>query len=176
MTTYIRRQYQECSPSIDDCLSHLQYDLRLAVAISKAHSQNSPSMQPTEMFCFHTITSYPVVMAVRKDFAALPNINSIVQHVFEAGLIQKWERDGQLYSHRKREDYGNIRLSVEHLSSGTLTLMVGFSLAILSFIGEILIFKYFKRTQPTERKLVWVLIEKLIFRPERSVFVRKFET
>lgn len=115
-------------------------------------------------------------MAVRKDFAALPNINSLIRHAFEAGLIQKWDRDSQLYEKRKRDAFGNIRLSVEHMASGTITLIVGFGLAISAFICEIQIFKYLQRTEAKDRKRVWIFLEKLIFREERYIFVRHFET
>lgn len=115
-------------------------------------------------------------MTVRKDFTVLPHINSLIRHACEAGLIQKWDRDSQLYEKRKREPFGNVRLSLVHLASCIITLLVGLSLGILSFICEIQIFKYLKRTQFMHTNRVWIFVEKLIFRQERYFFVRKFET
>lgn len=152
----IQSAYNLCA-NIDECLQQLRTVDTLAVAVSRQHAMNSPTIAKTDLFCFpklNNVYSYSVSMLMRKNFHLLGKMNSIIRRVMEFGLIQKWERDGEVQQLLKltkemsaadtvvAEDGGGddvVVLTVGHIAGSMIIMTVGYSLASLIFIAELIV-------------------------------------
>ncbi|XP_058458991.1 uncharacterized protein LOC131435082 [Malaya genurostris] len=163
---HIASVYKVCQ-NMDDCLAQLHSERLLAVAISRAHSQNSKSIGEAEIFCFdrtNNIQTYSVGMMVKKDFHLLPKINDLIRRISESGLLGKW----QVESNKIRIDEdlddsdggaagsaeggghggdGQIVLKLDHIEGAFILLFVGLALSVVAFIGEVLYFRLKKNYQ-----------------------------
>lgn len=84
----------------------------------------------------------PVVMYVRKDFFLTTSINKNIEFLQAAGLIDYWHTeiiDERLLKTQESKEPKGIKL--EYLSGCFYILMIACSLSILTFMGEILVFK-----------------------------------
>ncbi|XP_055523054.1 uncharacterized protein LOC129717224 [Wyeomyia smithii] len=151
MAQYIGSVYETCS-DMDECLARLHSERFLAVAISRAHSQNSKKVGEAEMYCFpriDNIQTYSVGMMVKKDFHLLPKINDLIRRISESGLLGKWQVESDKI--RIDEDLGDseggvhgdgqIVLEFGHIEGAFILIFVGLGLAMVAFIGEIVYFK-----------------------------------
>lgn len=128
--------------NIDHCLEQLIYDRNddLAVATLRQHAINTPVIPSEKLYCFdktENIISLTISMWVRKDFPLLTQINKIIRHSFEAGLIQKWESETKMYVNKfEKNEAHTVILTTEHTASAMMVLGIGFSLALLSIYAE----------------------------------------
>lgn len=135
---------------IDKCLAEIAKDLRLAVAVSREHSENSPLMKKTNMFCFtrsHNVYNFLVSILARRDHHILSRINRNIRGILEAGLLSKWQADSQRESDLRADstesddDSGQIVLKVKHVEGAFYVLIVGLSVSFLIYLLEILSYK-----------------------------------
>lgn len=122
----------------------------MAVSVSREHALNSPVIAKTELFCFakmNNVYSYAVAMMTQKNFHLLGRMNSIIRRVMEFGLIQKWEKDSDVMQQLKLkigsddsdEDEGLVVLTVGHIAGAMILMGVGYALALLTFIAELVV-------------------------------------
>lgn len=122
----------------------------MAVSVSREHALNSPVIAKTELFCFakmNNVYSYAVAMMTQKNFHLLGRMNSIIRRVMEFGLIQKWEKDSDVMQQLKLkigsddsdEDEGLVVLTVGHIAGAMILMGVGYFLALLTFIAELVV-------------------------------------
>ncbi|XP_062546287.1 uncharacterized protein LOC134212439 [Armigeres subalbatus] len=150
VSKHVASVYKTC-PDVDDCLARLNSEQSVAVAVSRAHSQNSKTIGEAEMFCFPrtaNIQTYPVEMMVKKDFHILPKINDLIRRISESGLLGKW----QVESNKIRIDTGSsgggggghgdvqIVLTVAHIEGAFFLVGIGLGISAVAFIGELIYF------------------------------------
>ncbi|KXJ82458.1 hypothetical protein RP20_CCG013679 [Aedes albopictus] len=150
VSKHIASVYRTC-PNVDDCLARINSDQTVAVAVSRAHSQNSKTIGEAEMFCFtrtHNIQTYPVEMMVKKDFHILAKINDLIRRISESGLLGKW----QVESNKIRVDtdsgggggggHGDaqIVLTVAHIEGAFFLVGIGLGISAVAFVGELVYF------------------------------------
>lgn len=141
---------------MDECLQILRNFDNVAVSVSREHALNSPVIAKTELFCFakaNNVYSYAVAMMTQKNFHLLGRMNSIIRRVMEFGLIQKWEKDSDVMQQLKlklgsdakqsssdsNEDEGLVVLTVDHIAGALIIMSVGYVLALLTFIAELMV-------------------------------------
>jgi hypothetical protein len=92
-----------------------------------------------------TVAAYDVAMAVLKGHPLLEHINDVIDHVVEAGLPMQWKRrvletvklsSNTSFTYTLADTYVNI--SATHLQSAFYMLLLGYVLALLSFILEVI--------------------------------------
>lgn len=147
--TTIADNFEICD-DIDKCLQEIANDLTLAVAVSREHSENSPLMKKTNMFCFtrtNNINNYLVSILARRDHHLLSRMNRNIRGILEAGLLNKWQADSQRESDLSsvsivtEEDSGQIVLKVQHVQGAFYVLIVGLFVAFVIYLLELLSYK-----------------------------------
>lgn len=96
VSQYIRQRFRLCK-SIDACLGELNTKSKLAVALSRLHAMNSPSVDKSKIFCFsrdNNIYSFSVTMITTYDFPLLPQIDQVIRRLVEGGFITRWKNFG----------------------------------------------------------------------------------
>lgn len=137
-------------PDVDECLQILRNYDNVAVSVSREHALNSPVIAKTELFCFaktNNVYSYSVSMMTQKNFHLLGKMNSIIRRVMEFGLIQKWDKDSDVMQQLKLkkesddsdDDEGLVVLTVGHIAGSLIIMGVGYFLAMLTFIAELVV-------------------------------------
>lgn len=74
-------------------LSELEWNNKLAVAVSRANVKNDENILRLDLFCFnarHHIYEYPVKMLASKRFPFMAELNRIIEMATESGLTEKW--------------------------------------------------------------------------------------
>ncbi|GFT94565.1 glutamate receptor ionotropic, delta-1 [Nephila pilipes] len=89
-----------------------------------------------------TLTSWPSAFAVRKNFCCKARLNSIISRLVSAGIYGKFLRDESVkfritHSDNVPEDQVIKKLSVKDLAGIFLILGIGLSLALVSFLVEV---------------------------------------
>lgn len=147
---------------LDRCLSQVDGNPKLAVAISREHAHNNRLISNSKFYCFRNseiIYDYALKFLVRKDFSYLAQLNSFIGMTSASGLIEKWHINSRIksqYTHSTKE-YGI--LTIENIG---VTYLGWFAIAlctILVFFVEILVHKMAKK--PNARR-IWKLIEMFI--------------
>lgn len=76
-----------------DHLRQLQYNDKLAVAVSMERVKNEDLISRIDIYCFNhpdLIYGYPLKILVSKEFRYLTELNQLIQMASESGLIVKW--------------------------------------------------------------------------------------
>lgn len=74
-------------------LSELEWNDKLAVAVSLANVENDENILKLDLFCFNNqnhIYEYPLKMFASKQFPFMVELNRIIKMATESGLIVKW--------------------------------------------------------------------------------------
>lgn len=148
-------EHFEICKDIDQCLAEIAKDRFLAVAVSREHSENSPLMKKTNMFCFtrtNNIYNFLVSILARRDHHILSRINRNIRGILEAGLLSKWQGDSQRESDlqstgpgEEDEDSGQIVLKVEHVQGAFFVTGIGLVVSFVVFLLEILSYKLLQK-------------------------------
>lgn len=94
----------EVCKNLDFCLSQLEWNSKLAVAISREHAHNNLLISASKFHCFENseiIHGYSLKFFVRKDFKYLNNLNEFIQMACTTGLVKKWRIESQIRSKYK---------------------------------------------------------------------------
>lgn len=87
--------------NLDECLTRLDGNPRLAVAISYEQALNSRLIPVSHFYCFEKseiIQEYALKFLVRKNSTISTQLNKFLQNAIEKGLISKWRMDNQIRS------------------------------------------------------------------------------
>lgn len=158
----ISNRYTICS-NIDEYLSQLAHNDRLAVAVSRKHAYKNLNIPLGEIHCFEDtehFNGYPVSMFIPRGHPLKSKINERIQWSVEGGLIKKWALDSQprfkksiLYSKHP------VVLTLGHISLALLLYLIFFCLSCVAFIAEIVIFRMNKRPHTSR---LWKILSMLI--------------
>lgn len=156
----------------------MEYDDKLAVAVSRLHAENSPAISRARMFCFprvKNIYSYSVAMPIKLDYHLLPVINYNIRQLFEFGLVERWNQLSQsiaasreikknllLAANADGKDSRLVVLTVAHIMGAILVMCAGHSIAMIAFLTELIV-KH--RVRHTNSARIWILFN-WILRPK----------
>lgn len=144
---------------MEKCLSRLEYDVKLAVAVSRLHAMNTPIISPSELYCFprtRNIYSYSVAMPMKSDFHLMPFINYYIRQLFEFGLIERWHKLSLSLAANEEikkilnkaasgENDRLVVLTVAHIMGAILIMTFGHILAMIAFLSEILTERHIRK-------------------------------
>lgn len=167
----MRRQFEVCF-DIDECLNRLalkEYK-KYAVAVARTHIERSNLFMSNKIYCFgksRNIQNYSISLNVRKDFEYMNELNEIIKLALEAGLIRKWENDGQpIKQHENMDEI--VEKSIPKLSNAIL-FAIGFFVLILIVLAEIVISK---RLETLNRQNLYMFMHKSLS-AQRQFFMRR---
>lgn len=153
----------------DECLKRLVYDEKLAVAVSRLHSKNSPAISQSELFCFsrtRNIYSYSIAMPIKLDYHLFPVINYNIRQLFEFGLIERWNKLSQSIAANQEikkildnavsgKDDRLVVLTVAHIMGAILVMTIGHVIASMAFITELMVSR---KIQHKKCSKFWILL------------------
>lgn len=151
----------QTTPNIDECLDQLKTDRKLAVAVSRHHSQNYPSESAYRMTCFdesQSIQSYFISMYIRSDHPYLNEISIVTQCAFEGGLFVKWMRDAHI-TNKKYVVHELSGMGTKHLGGAVFGFSVLITCSVLAFVLEMLAYKRARHSHP---KKFWIIVDKFV--------------
>lgn len=151
----IVKRFNICK-DIDACLALIRSRSRVAVAVSRHHSDNSPTISASEMYCFKrsdNIYTYSVSMLTKKQYHLLDKINSLLRTISESGLLARWAQQSENSNVDaaplpQQGGHGGgpvVKLKMEHVKGGFLLHLIGLIVALIAFIGEHIFFRLSKR-------------------------------
>lgn len=155
----VLNRYQ-ISSSTDVCLHGLASDPKLAVAVSRHHSQNYPPIPAYKMTCFdesQTIRSYFISMFIRNGSPYYAEIANLTERAFEAGLFVKWTKDEHIFN-VKPEILVLTPLGIEHLGGALFSFVLIMMSSVWAFVAELLTYKRARLENP---RCFWAFMEKL---------------
>lgn len=144
---------------LDICLSQLNRNSKLAIAISREHAYNSHLISTSGLYCFNNfeiIYKYALKFLIRKNFAYQSKLNRFIQMGSAGGLIEKWRSVSKIRSQYTNEKklYGII----------TLGNFYGFFLIFITILAHLILLHLFenivnKQAQKPNSFRFWLLIE-----------------
>lgn len=142
--------------NLDQCLSRLSGNPKLAVAISREHVQNNRFISTSQFYCFESenIYEYDLNFLVGKNIPFSKDLNEFIRRVIESGLIKKWHSDSQIRIPNKYINTIHEQLDGVFLICYTMIVVV-----IFIFILEKIV--YTKVRSPNTSRY-WKFIEMLI--------------
>lgn len=152
----IVRRFNVCK-DIDTCLALIRTRKKVAIAVSRHHSDNSPAISSNEMYCFKredNVYTYSVSMLTKKQYHLLEKINSLLRTISESGLLLRWaqQSENRQVDASDTETTGRhgggpvVKLKMEHVEGGFLLHIIGLTIALFAFIGEYIFYQLHKRT------------------------------
>lgn len=149
------QNYHICN-EIDKCLHELEFNKKLAVAVTR--QQIMASTIQNSIYCFDSIESifsYSTVFLLRTNLPFAFEFNLILNRLTAAGIIAKWQQDFQF----KQQE--NIEIEYEYANFGGIFLLFG--LALISCVG-VAIFEQivYRKSNNTRAYRFWKLFDKII--------------
>jgi hypothetical protein len=146
----IRDSLQFCD-DVTVCLKSLALTAETALVNDKSYveyliprlyidSNGQPLLQPVPQ----EVLSYHNVMVLSKGNLLLERFDERISHIVESGLTVKWARDimfTRAVGTASQEGKGGRRLSMAHLQSIFVLLLIGESLALVTLIVEVVMRK-----------------------------------
>lgn len=140
------------------CLSRLNSNSRLAVAISREYAHNNHLIRSSQFYCFESenIYEYDLTFLIRKESPFSEVLNKFIQRAIESGLMKKWRSGSQNRVTNKYIDKTGVYLSSKSFF-GMLSIW-GYLIitSIVAFMFEK--FVYFKINAPNS-SYIWKFVE-----------------
>ena len=175
---HIKRNRDKYSPEViknfkitmnlDERLSQVNENPKLAVAISLAHVQSYRLDFPSQLYCFQNseiIHKYALKFFIRNDFRYLKQLNKFVEMAHAGGLIKHWYSNKlmKITQNRVRAERSYNQLELRHFY-GTFSLYL--TIAMVPILALILERIVYAKARARNAKRFWKTIEMLID-PER---------
>lgn len=132
--------------NIDECLRELELNPYLAVAVSRKHAINCPTIAREKIFCFkktENVHSIAISMLTRRGYYLLPKMNTLLRQLIENGLFTKWERD-TTFIVQETDTWIKTNLNLEHFVGCFVFSFIGIATSIGTFVVEIFIHRLLK--------------------------------
>lgn len=145
------------------CLSQLQIDSKLAVAISHEDVRRIRRNSDLQFHCLkkpETIHSFPMRFLVSKNFRYMTELNEFIKAASASGLIEKW-RSKRIQPSQKAEKATHGLVTFEHIAGMFLVWFAMWSYKFAMFFTEIVVYKQARKSKMKYRQF-WIFIENVI--------------
>lgn len=145
---------------LDECLSQLDWNLKLAVALSHEHAMNSRLISISQLHCFdEVIYDYALKILVQRDFAYTKELNEFIQMASAGGLIKQWHKNNKIRSKYKYEQEISPQITAEK--------SFGFAIIWLILMMSVILFAFFeqivyKKARAQNPSRFWIMIDLII--------------
>lgn len=146
--------------NLDECLSQLNWNSKLAVALSHEHAMNSHLISISQLYCFdEVIYEYALKFLVRRDFAYTKELNKFIQMASAGGLIKQWHKNNKIRSMYKYEQEISLQVTAEK--------EFGFAIIWLILMTSVILFAFFeqivyKKARAPNPSRFWMMIDLII--------------
>lgn len=133
----------------------------MAVAISREHAYNNPSIPASHIYCFKNsqiIYDYALHFFVRKNFTHLDNLNEFILMASATGLIDRW-RSVKKEQTRTQSSEEPIGITSDVFLHGTLIFSSLYILFPMTLLIEKLVYT---RVHMQNSSKVWKFLEMVI--------------
>lgn len=161
----MRRKFEIVSNPYEH-LQHLQWNDKLAVAVSLETVKNEDFISKLNLFCFSSpnrIYEYPLKILAKKRFAHMIKLNRFLEMTSESGLIVKWLKGFNFDASEKEPLYQYV---VVELETFLVLVVVTVCLQIFAFFVIILERKAYMKIHTRTDTPAWRFIDKTI-NPDR---------
>lgn len=157
--------------NLDECMSQLNENPKLAIAISLAHAHSSHFILPSQLYCFkdsEIIYKYLLKFLIRKNFTYLRELDQFIQMVNAGNLIKKWYSYNLVQTPKLHMDRSYKRLSLKHFHGFFLICAMIEIVLISTFILEQIV--YANARAPNVSRF-WKIFE-MIIDPDRHFMLK----
>lgn len=152
----------QISTSPIDNLHQLQWNNKLAIAISRNYFNDKQFMSISYMHCIRNdnVYEYPLTVLASKSFPFMNELNRFIQRSVDTGLIVKWV-EGIHYctSTPKKPLYEYTEVTFDSLSGSLLLWIFMLATTLLAFITEIIAWRKVQAQNPAR---IWHYIEMMV--------------
>lgn len=154
-------RFKVCT-DLDICLSQLDRNDRLVVAISREHALNSRLISTSQIYCFknpETIYDYTLSILMHENFPLSKELDEFIRIASASGLIKRWRLVSRI---RNVPKYDANEIGILKLDSLFGLLVIYFRMVFLLFITfclELIVHKMVKKFNSSK---MWMHIEMLI--------------
>lgn len=151
-------------------LSRLEWDSKLAVAVSREQLRNDESLSRLHIYCFENpnhIYEYPMRVLTTKKFRFLSQLNRFIKMTTESGLIGKWLKKiqfGQFGQGKTAPIYTEVDMEVIWVLVVIIAILLLFSTYVLYERAMA------KRHKDKSNARIWRII-KMLIDPDRHFFM-----
>lgn len=143
-------------------LQHLQWNDKLAVAVSLETVKNGDFISKLNLFCFNDpnrIYEYPLKILAKKHFAHMMKLNRFLEMASESGLIVKWLKGFNFDVSEKQPLYEYV---VVELETFLVLVVITACFHILAFLVVILERRAYMKIHTKTDTPTWRIIDKTI--------------
>lgn len=155
------KKYKICA-DLDFCLSQLEKNSKLAVALSREYALNNRLISNSKFYCFEKseiIYNYALKFLVRKDFSYLKELNTYFSMTASNGLIEKWYSACRIRSRVEHNERKYGILTIEYFQMTYFEWLCIEMATILILLIEMLVYKESRKPNPSR---IWILIDMFI--------------
>lgn len=152
-------------------LKRLEWDNKLAVAVSREQMRNDETLSGMHIYCFKNpnhIYEYPMRILTTKKFRHLSQLNRFIEMISESGLIGKWLRGiqfGQFGEKKSQIKYSEVDMEVIWVLMVIIAILMLFSTYVL-YVERAMD----KRDKNKPNARIWRII-KMLIDPDRHFFM-----
>lgn len=146
----------------DICLSQLDRNSKLAVAISREYVWRIPSYLTSQIYCFdksESLHSYALTFLIRNGSNYTQQLNTFIHRASMGGLVERWRSDSHIQNRYEREEKVYNQFQLNHFFGSQIFGILIVAMAVSALFLERLINA--KARKPNSSRF-WSTIEKLI--------------
>lgn len=152
----------EICENMDNCLNQLNFNSKLAVAVSYEYVRRNRLFPTSNVYCFEKyeiIHSFAWKFLVSKNFSHLNQFNRFLQAASMNGLVKKWQSDNRNQPKNKQPDKMLGDLTLAHLHGTQIIWFFLKAAALTIFFLERFIYK---KAIDRNSLRFWKVAEKII--------------
>lgn len=156
----VLKRFEVCE-DLEECLNQLEYDNRLAVAVSRQYAMRS--QKRAAFYCFgessSEISIHALTVLMKDGFKFVDDLNHFIKRAIEGGLDKKWLANStSRYNHHTKKNH-IVFITLNHLYGAFMLVIGGFLLAILVAIAEKIVYEHARKPNVSA---FWCLAEMAI--------------
>lgn len=148
--------------NFDFCLSQLNENSKLAVAISSENVRKIRSNSTSQIYCFdklESLHSYALTFLMRNGFNYTQQLNTFIRRASISGFVEKWRSNSNSQTRYKREEKVYNQFYLKQLYGFQIIGIALGSMAVSILFLERLIHVKARKSSSSQ---FWLSIEKLI--------------
>lgn len=125
------------------------------------HDQVESNKQKSLHIMKECAINMPVSIGLEKNSPLKPRFDRLLRHIMESGLIEKWLRDAvQSFESNVEAPPQEALMDLKKLYGGFVALAIGFTLAVLVLIFELLYWNFVTKKSPLyDKYALWKLYQ-----------------
>lgn len=152
----------EVCENLDICLSQLDQNSKLAVAISREYVRRIPSYLASQIYCFdksESLHSYALTFLIRNGFNYTQQLNTFIRRASMGGFVERWRSNSNIQTRYEREEKVYNQFELNHFFGSQIFGILIVAMAVSALFLERLIHTKARESSSSQ---FWSTVEKLI--------------